>query len=330
MSLHNFNPNNKSWKMYTNTITSINSDDILIKPHDGKNLLLEVSGNNNIFFKKGDISYALEDLIGGGVSSTPYEVSPFLKNLVFFKKRDISYSLEDLLGGGGSSSPNELSPYLKNLITFKNTDTDISYSLEDLIGEGGSSNSYEASSYLKNVIVFKKGDTPYALEDLINNGGYSNIILTKIISNITPSTNNGFKLGDVSKNWGNAYIRDLSATNIDVRGNILPLNVNSSTLGSASKPWSKAYIRDLSATNISISGNILPASNNSSNIGSSLNRWENVFANDLSVNTINGHTYNGPSNIFFTSTSVSGNILFDVSGSNMSSISKLFFFKKRT
>jgi hypothetical protein len=327
MSLHNFNPNNKSWKMYTNTITSINTDDILIKPHDGKNLLLEVSGNNNIFFKKGDLSYALEDLIGGSVTSNPYEVSPFLKNFIFFKKGDISYSLEYLVGGGGSSNPNELSPYLKNLITFKRED--ISYSLEDMLDGGGSSNSYEPSPYLQNVFIFKKGDTSYSLEDLISRGGSSNIILSHIRSDIIPSTNNAFKFGDVSKNWRNAYIRDLSATNIDVRGNILPLNANSSTLGSASKPWSKAYIRDLSATNISISGNILP-DNNTSKIGSSSNRWENVFVNDLSVNTINGQTFNAPSNIFFTSVSASGNILFDVSGSNISTISKLFFFKKRS
>lgn len=291
MSLHNFNPNNKSWKMYTNTITSINTDDILIKPHDGKNLLLEVSGNNNIFFKKGDLSYALEDLIGGSVTSNPYEVSPFLKNFIFFKKGDISYSLEYLVGGGGSSNPNELSPYLKNLITFKRED--ISYSLEDMLDGGGSSNSYEPSPYLQNVFIFKKGDTSYSLEDLISRGGSSNIILSHIRSDIIPSTNNAFKFGDVSKNWRNAYIRDLSATNISISGNILP-------------------------------------DNNTSKIGSSSNRWENVFVNDLSVNTINGQTFNAPSNIFFTSVSASGNILFDVSGSNISTISKLFFFKKRS
>ena len=128
MSLHNFNPNNRSWKMYTNTITSINTDDILIKPYQGNNLLLEVSGNNNIFFKKGDISYGLEDLIGVGNSS---------------------------------------------------------------------------------------------------------ITLTNISGNIIPSTNNAFKLGDVSKYWSNAYIYDLSVTNISVSGNIIAngVNVTSTQLG---------------------------------------------------------------------------------------------------
>ena len=119
MSLHNFNPNNKSWKMYSNTITSISGDNLTIKPYDGKNLLLEVSGNNNIFFKKGDISYGLDDLI----------------------------------------------------------------------------------------------DT--------------NITLTSVSGDIIPSNDNAFKLGDVSKNWSNAYIRDLSVSNISVSENFI-LNISGS------------------------------------------------------------------------------------------------------
>ena len=119
MSLHNFNPNNKSWKMYSNTITSISGDNLTIKPYDGKNLLLEVSGNNNIFFKKGDISYGLDDLI----------------------------------------------------------------------------------------------DT--------------NITLTSVSGDIIPSNDNTFKLGDVSKNWSNAYIRDLSVSNISVSENFI-LNISGS------------------------------------------------------------------------------------------------------
>ena len=62
-SLHNFNPNNKSWKMYSNTLTSISGDNLNIKPYDGRDLLLEVSGNNEIIFKRGDISYNLDDLM---------------------------------------------------------------------------------------------------------------------------------------------------------------------------------------------------------------------------------------------------------------------------
>ena len=50
MSLHNFNSNTKSWKMYTNTLTSISGDDLLVMPSYGKDIILEVSANNDIFF----------------------------------------------------------------------------------------------------------------------------------------------------------------------------------------------------------------------------------------------------------------------------------------
>jgi hypothetical protein len=63
MSLHNLNTPNKQWLMYLNTLSSISGDDLTIKPDTRRNLLLEVSGNNNIFIKKGDISYNLTNLI---------------------------------------------------------------------------------------------------------------------------------------------------------------------------------------------------------------------------------------------------------------------------
>ena len=67
--LHQFNPGRKSWKMYANTITSISGDDLTISPYDGQNLILEVSGNNEIIFKKGDTSYNLADLSNIATSS---------------------------------------------------------------------------------------------------------------------------------------------------------------------------------------------------------------------------------------------------------------------
>ena len=60
--LHNFNAGRKSWQMYTKKLTSISGDDLTITPYDGKDLILEVSGNNQIIFKKGDTSYNLADL----------------------------------------------------------------------------------------------------------------------------------------------------------------------------------------------------------------------------------------------------------------------------
>lgn len=44
--LYNFNPGQKSWKMYANTLTSIAGDDLTISPVEDQDLVLEVSGNH--------------------------------------------------------------------------------------------------------------------------------------------------------------------------------------------------------------------------------------------------------------------------------------------
>jgi hypothetical protein len=79
---------------------------------------------------------------------------------------------------------------------------------------------------------------------------------TNIVSDLTPSNNNTYKLGTVDKSWSNVYIRDLSVISIDISKNMLPLRNNNSTLGS------------------------------------SLYTWKTIFADDLSVNTINSLSIN--------------------------------------
>ena len=142
----NLNTPNKQWNMYLNTLSSISGDDLTIKPDTRRNLLLEVSGNNNIIIKRGNVSYNLSNLITGDTS-------------------------------------------------FSNVD---------------------------------------------------------ISNNINPVTNNNGSLGTSSKLWGNAYIRDISVTNMSVSGTIstyreiIPQNDISTSLGNSSNIWQKAFIRDLS------------------------------------------------------------------------------------
>jgi hypothetical protein len=81
MSLHNLNTPNKQWLMYLNTLSSISGDDLTIKPDTRRNLVLEVSGNNNIFIKKGDISYNLTNYITGDASFSNVDVSVNLNPL---------------------------------------------------------------------------------------------------------------------------------------------------------------------------------------------------------------------------------------------------------
>ena len=166
MSLLNFNSGNKSLKMYTNTLSSISGDHLTIKPYDGQNLLLEVSANNNIFIKKGDVSYNLSNLITASDAS------------------------------------------------FSNIDVTI---------------------------------------------------------NVNPLNNNGGSLGSSNRIWGNAFIRDISVTNISISGNIslsgniinarqiIPRLTNdiSTSLGITSNTWQKAFIRDLSNI-VTINGSTWP------------------------------------------------------------------------
>lgn len=68
--LHNFNAGRKSWQIYTNKLTSISGDDLTLIPYDGKNLILEASGNGNILFKEDGITYNLSDLSNVASSSS--------------------------------------------------------------------------------------------------------------------------------------------------------------------------------------------------------------------------------------------------------------------
>ena len=176
MSLLNFNSSNRSWNIYTTMLSSISGDHLTIKPYEGQNLLLEVSGNNNIFIKKGDISYNLSNLITGSGTST------------------------SIVSGSDAS--------------FTNID---------------------------------------------------------VSGNLNPLNDNAGSLGSTIKRWGNAYIRDISATNISISGTInvsgniinvrqiIPQLTNdiSSSLGTSQNIWQKAFIRDLSGI-ATINGSTLP------------------------------------------------------------------------
>lgn len=265
MSLHNFNPNNKSWKMYTNTITSINSDDILIKPHPGKNLLLEVSGNNNIFFKKGDISYGLEDLIGGGnsninLTSISGNIIPSIDNA--FKLGDASknwsnayindLSVSNITISGTIVIPNGsiLTNDISNLnITHEkiasNAIKTLNIDNSAITHEKIANNAIEQHNIKNNAVTHAK-IASYAVQ--AHNIAHGTITSDKIDSSGTWSFFN------ISANFSN--IQDLSVNNnMSISGNLEPLNnTNTSKLGSVNRLWSNAYIRDISVANISLSG----------------------------------------------------------------------------
>ena len=263
MNLHNFNSNTKSWKMYTNTLTSISGDDLLVMPSYGKDIILEVSANNDIFFKKGTVTKRFDNL-----------VSDYLETSFNSLNSRVEYILQEI---SGNSVKDFITSGISNDLLIKSYDGrdiilevsgnseiifkrgDFSYNLDDLIGGGGSQSSDYATYNILDItgkIIFTDNSGTSGTSG--SSGSSSNIVLTSISGDIIPSINNTFKLGDVSKNWSNAYIRDISITNIDISGNIIgnivPLNANSSTLGTSLKPWSNAYIRDVSISNIDVLG----------------------------------------------------------------------------
>ena len=127
-----------------------------------------------------------------------------------------------------------------------------------------------------------------------------------LLLEVSGNNNIFIKKGDVSYNLTNLITGDISFSNLDISRNLNPLNNNNSNLGLPSKLWGNAYIRDISATNISISGNmtisgtisnviqIIPrlANDISSSLGTNTNIWQRAFIRDLSnISTINGSTW---------------------------------------
>ena len=103
--------------------------------------------------------------------------------------------------------------------------------------------------------------------------------------------------------WGNAFIKDISATNISVSGNLNATSISGTTItpisgdgqgsiGLIGSRWGNAYIRDLSVVNISVSGNItasgniVPFINTSGSLGVSGRMWGNAFIKDISATNI--------------------------------------------
>ena len=265
-----------------NFITSGISNDLLIKPYDGRDIILEVSGNNEIIFKRGDISYNLDDLIGGGGGGgvTGTSSSGYIEN----NNDYVSFNILDVRGKIVFTDNSNIELY--DDVSFNNVDVSgalnvTGISVQNFITSGISSDliikSYNGQDIIlevsgNNEIIFKRGDFSYNLDDLIGGGsqnsdyatynilditgkiiftdnsntsgtsgtsgsGSSNIILTSISGDIIPSINNTFKLGDISKNWSNAYINDISVTNIDVSG---ALNVAGTI--SASNIYTKSQV----------------------------------------------------------------------------------------
>jgi hypothetical protein len=134
----------------------------------------------------------------------------------------------------------------------------------------GSSSTRWNNVFVNDLSIATINGLPY-----VGGGNGSNIDLTRIINNIIPFTNNVYKLGDISNIWSNAYINDISVSNIDISVNLNPRIPNKGTIGLPNKPWGNAYINDISAINIT------PTINISGNVGTVNMRWREGYINSL-------------------------------------------------
>ena len=330
--MHNFNFSNKSWKMYTHTLSSISGDNLTIKPYVGKNILLEVSANDAIFIKQGDVSYNLTNLATGRGIVSGSDAS--------FSNIDISGNLNPLIvnrSSIGLETKNWNSAYINNIYgetlnTYRSDKTlainsNISTISGDLITSGninpltgvgsslGISSKIWGNAYIRDVSVtsidisghiicprdisinigsslrrwrnvFSDDLSVNKINGQVYSGSSSSIVLTSVSGNIIPSSNNLFNLGDVSRNWSNAYIRDLSISSIDVSLNLNPLTNNSASLGLLNKLWGNAYLCDASISSIDVSTNLNPLTNNGSSLGLISKTWGNAYIRDVSISYI--------------------------------------------
>jgi hypothetical protein len=131
---------------------------------------------------------------------------------------------------------------------------------------------------------------------------FSKINTTNAImdSDISSNANiSGYKIADASiastkidssETW--------SFTNISISGDLVPLNPISSDLGSSTNYWSNAYIRDISISNISVSGSInIPNGSIVTNDISDLSITTDKIARDAITNEKIAHNAVGNNNI---------------------------------
>jgi hypothetical protein len=202
--------------------------------------------------------------------------------------------LNDICYNLGSINKRWANAYIHDLSVIN---IDVSVNLNPLFTDTGSlgTNSKQWNiAYIKDISgVVNINGQPYVSGNNIN--------LENVITNINPLTNNTGSLGIDGKNWGNAYIRDLSVINIDVSVNLNPLFTDTGSLGTNSKLWNSAYIKDISGV-VNINGqpygagnninlenvitNINPLTNNTGSLGIDGKNWGNAYIRDLSVGSI--------------------------------------------
>jgi hypothetical protein len=137
-------------------------------------------------------------------------------------------------------------------------DSDISSNASIAFSKINTTNAIMDSDISANAsIAFSKINTTNAIMDT-DISANANISGSKIagasITSNKINSNETWSFLNIDVSFGN--ITDISVTNISISGNLIPLNNVVSDLGSSNNYWSNAYIHDISISNISVSTSI--------------------------------------------------------------------------
>ena len=276
MSLHNFNSNTKSWKMYTNTLTSVSGDDLLVMPSYGKDLILEVSANNDIFFKKGEITKRFDNLVSDYLDMSFVREASFnsLNSQIQYILQEISgNSVKDFITSGisndlliksydGRDIILEVSG--NNEIIFKRGD--LSYNLDDLIGGGGGGGSSQNSDYAKYNILDITGKIIFTDNSNIqinNDASFNNVHISGSLNVAgTVSASNIYTKSQVDASFSNVYTKsqvDASLANIYTKSQVDASLVNVYTKSQVDASLANIYTKsqvDASLVNVYTRGQV--------------------------------------------------------------------------
>lgn len=98
-----FNPGEKSWKIYAKELLSINGDDLILKPHENNNLILEPSNGNVIV--NSDISINGNIDITGNTKISNINITNFAQGSIGITDKsfaNLSSAIENTIIGWGS------------------------------------------------------------------------------------------------------------------------------------------------------------------------------------------------------------------------------------
>jgi hypothetical protein len=231
-SIKQFNPGEKSWKIYAKELLSINGDDLILKPHKNNNLILEPSNGNVIVNSDISINGILQlnnHPIVIETFSNLYTGSPF-QQLTTIKMKVNALNLYGYLWGTSEINPNNIQKY--TTITFSKTENtyDNSYGIisynhdmnkfnfnEAYFSSGSIPNLTESTISVYNIQTENIITTSNTLNELYFKNGNNNII-TKIIAN----NNNELIISDIISKIqingnidisGNAKINNMYITN---------------------------------------------------------------------------------------------------------------------